>query len=72
METSGNFGWQTKDTPPLIFTRRNEMNTLLIFILIIQLIILWKLHRMENKIDDEEQTIRDILKELIEQIEPRL
>jgi len=48
------------------------MNTLLIFILIIQLIILWKLHRMENKIDDEEQTIRDILKELIEQIEPRL
>ncbi len=48
------------------------MNTLLIFILIIQLSILWKLHRMENKIDDEEQTIRDILKELIEQIEPRL
>jgi|TARA_R100000789_G_scaffold83498_1_gene79015 hypothetical protein len=44
----------------------------MIMMLCLQLIMLWRLHRIEYKIDEEEETVRDILKELIEQIEPRL
>ena len=44
----------------------------MIMMLCLQLSMLWRLHRIEYKIDEEEETIKDILKELIEQIEPRL
>ena len=44
----------------------------MIMMLCLQLIMLWRLHRIEYKIDKEEETVKDILKELIEQIEPRL
>ena len=44
----------------------------MIMMLCLQLIMLWRLHRIEYKIDEEEETVKDILKELIEQIEPRL